>query len=293
MKEALSLIGNTPIVRIPNTNIYVKLEKFNLGGSIKDRSVLGMVLAAQNSGIIKEGNTLIEATSGNTGIALALISNLLGVKVIIVMPDTMSIERRQLIKAYGAELILTPGSLGMKGSIAKVNELLVEHSDYVNLNQFDNVANANYHYETTGQEILKQVKNIDAYVSGVGTGGSFTGITRAIKEVYPNAKGIVVEPNTSKTISTGEVGPHKIAGIGAGFVPSILDKDLIDDYVYVSSEEASAQAIAFAKEMGILVGISSGANIAAAYAYATKHPEQVVVTMAPDGAEKYLSVLEF
>ncbi|MGL5541097.1 MAG: cysteine synthase A [Erysipelotrichaceae bacterium] len=293
MKEAMKLIGNTPAFQIPGTSIFVKLEKFNLGGSVKDRAVMGMMLDAQAKGILKEGSTIIEPTSGNTGIAISLLANLFGYRAIIVMPETMSVERRQLIKAYGAELILTPGSQGMKGAIAHVEKMRAEHPDYVQLGQFDNEANAHYHYRTTGQEILQQVQNIDAFVSGVGTGGTFTGVTRALKEVYPTLKAVVVEPLHSPIISKGEASPHKIAGISAGFVPAILDKGLIDEYLYISDEEAMRSTVEFVKETGILVGISSGANIAAARKYAALHPHAVVVTIAPDGGEKYLSVLDF
>ncbi|MGL5978423.1 MAG: cysteine synthase A [Erysipelotrichaceae bacterium] len=293
MKEAMKLIGNTPLYRIPNTNIYVKLEKFNLGGSVKDRSVMGMMLDAQDRGVLTEGKTIVEATSGNTGIAIALLANLFNYKAKILMPETMSVERRQIIKAYGAELILTPGSEGMKGAIARAQAILESEEDTVALGQFDNPANANYHYRTTGQEILKQVTNIDAFISGVGTGGTFTGVSKALKEVYPNVKAIVVEPENSPIISKGNAAPHKIAGISAGFVPSILDRNLIDGYLYVSDQDAFDMAKCFVAEYGILVGISSGANIAAAFAYAKAHPEEVIVTIAPDGGEKYLSVLQF
>lgn len=291
MKEALKLIGNTPVYQIPGTQVFVKLEKFNLGGSVKDRAVLGMMLDAQANHRLQPDSVIVEATSGNTGIAIALLANIFQVKAILVMPETMSVERRQMIQAYGAELILTPGVEGMKGAIAKANELLANNDNAIDLGQFDNEANANYHEQTTGVEILKQVPHVTTFITGVGTGGTFTGVSRALKQHNLNIKTIVMEPESSPLLSKGQPAPHKIAGISAGFVPGILDRSLIDGFVYVSNEEAFATTKQFVKDTGIFVGISSGANIHAALEYAKHFPNEVIVTIAPDGGEKYLSVL--
>lgn len=291
--DTLKLIGNTPIVKLDEQNVYVKLEKFNLGGSIKDRTVLGMVNAAMEQKLIKEDTILIEATSGNTGIALALLGAIYKIKVMIIMPETMSMERRALIKAYGAQLILSPGAKGMNGALAMMQDLLHEHENYLSLKQFENEANIKIHYETTGVEILNQVPDLDMFVCGVGTGGSFSGIAKRLKEANPNIRTIVGEPQESAVISGLKPGPHKIQGIGAGFIPANLNRDLIDDVMMISTEEAMSETIKFVKETGILVGISSGANIALAKRLALRYPEKKIVTLAPDGGEKYLSMLDF
>lgn len=291
MRESLKLIGNTPMIQIEGTNVFVKLEKFNLGGSVKDRTVLGMMLDAEEKGKLTENTVIVEATSGNTGIAIALLASIFKVKAVLVMPETMSVERRQIIKAYGATLVLTPGSEGMKGAIAKANELLAQEEHGLMLQQFDNVANALFHEKTTGAEVLAQVPNITTFISGVGTGGTFSGVGHALKKANPNVKLIVMEPEGSPLLSKGTPAPHKIAGISAGFVPSILDRTLIDGYLYVSNEDAFEMTKKFVKETGIFVGISSGANIKAALDYAKEHPEEIIVTVAPDGGEKYISVL--
>ena len=291
--ETLKLIGNTPVYHMEDTNIYVKLEKFNAGGSIKDRAVMGMLQHAIDTGEIKEDSVLIEATSGNTGIALAMLGAVYHIPTIILMPETMSEERRQMIKAYGAELILTQGALGMQGSIDKMKELMDAHPNYVALAQFDNPYNPQIHYETTGKEILAQVPDVDIFVACVGTGGTFSGISRRLKEANPNIRCVAGEPKSSALISGHEAGPHKIQGIGANFIPKNFDEHVCDDVMMVSDEDALAETVAFAKTTGILVGISSGANIALAKRLEKYYPDKTIVTIAPDGGEKYLSVLEF
>lgn len=291
--ETLKLIGNTPVYHMEGTNIYVKLEKFNAGGSIKDRAVMGMLQHAMDTGEIKEDSVLIEATSGNTGIALAMLGAVYHIPTIIIMPETMSEERRQMIKAYGAQLILTKGSLGMQGSIDKMKELMDENPNYVALSQFDNPYNPQIHYETTGKEILAQVPDVDIFVACVGTGGTFTGIARRLKEANPNIRCVAGEPKSSALISGHEAGPHKIQGIGANFIPKNFDERVCDDVMMISDEDALKETVDFAKKTGVLVGISSGANIALAKRLAKYYPDKIIVTIAPDGGEKYLSVLEF
>lgn len=291
--KAYELIGNTPMYQLENTNIYVKLEKFNLGGSIKDRAVLKMVQTALKEQTITKDTVLIEATSGNTGIALAMIGAMFQIPVIIVMPDTMSVERRQLVKAYGAELVLTEGKLGMNGAIAYMEKAKKAHANYQSLSQFDNEANVQAHYETTAEEILTQVPDVDIFVAGIGTGGTFSGVAKRLKEVKQDIRTIAGEPKDSAVLSGLQPGPHKIQGIGAGFVPSILDTDLIDDIMMVTNEEAVEETKRFVRETGILIGISSGANIALARRLADRNPDKKIVTVAPDGGEKYLSVLDF
>lgn len=291
--ETLKLIGNTPVYHMEGTNIYVKLEKFNAGGSIKDRAVMGMLQHAMDAGEIKKDSVLIEATSGNTGIALAMLGAVYHIPTIIIMPETMSEERRQMIKAYGAQLILTKGSLGMQGSIDKMKELMDENPNYVALSQFDNPYNPQIHYETTGKEILAQVPDVDIFVACVGTGGTFTGIARRLKEASANIRCVAGEPKSSALISGHEAGPHKIQGIGANFIPKNFDERVCDDVMMISDEDALKETVDFAKTTGVLVGISSGANIALAKRLAKYYPDKTIVTIAPDGGEKYLSVLEF
>lgn len=291
--ETLKLIGNTPMYHLQETNIYMKLEKYNVGGSIKDRTVLGMLQAAMQAGEIKENTVLIEATSGNTGIALAMLGAVYHIPVIIIMPESMSEERRSMVKAYGAKLILSEAKGGMKGAIALMNSMLSKHPEYVSLKQFENPANVQIHYETTGKEILEQVPNIDIFVAGVGTGGSFSGIAKRLKEHDSNIRCIAGEPMKSSVISGHDAGPHKIQGIGAGFIPEILNRELIDDVMMVDDTDAIQETINFAKETGILVGISSGANLVLAKRLAQYYPDQTIVTLAPDGGEKYLSILPF
>ena len=293
MKETLKLIGNTPLYRIENTNIYVKLEKFNAAGSIKDRAVLGMLKKAMEKGTIKKDSVLIEATSGNTGIALAMLGAIYHLPVIIIMPETMSMERRKLIQAYGAELILTEGAKGMQGSLDALASLQKEHPNYITLSQFDNPDNPQFHYETTGKEILEQLPDVDIFVAGIGTGGTFTGVARRLKEANPNIRCVSGEPKDSAIISGHQPGPHKIQGIGANFIPANFDKELADDVMLISNEEAIEETKNFARTTGILVGISSGGNIALAKRLAAYYPNKKIVTIAPDGGEKYLSVLDF
>ena len=293
MRESTKLIGNTPMLRLENTNIYIKLEKFNAGGSVKDRAVLGMLSKAMEKGKLVPGDVLVEATSGNTGIALAMLGAMYNIEVIIFMPESMSLERRQLVKAYGAQLVLTPASQGMKGAMEAMNAYKQEHVNAKSLDQFDNEDNVLAHYETTGKEILKQVEHIDMFVACVGTGGTFSGVAKRLKEHDPSIMCIAGEPEKSALLSGQEAGSHKIQGIGANFVPGNFHRELCDDIMLVSDEEALRETKAFVKETGILVGISSGANIALAKRLAWRNPDKTIVTIAPDGGEKYLSVLDF
>ena len=295
----LDLIGNTPVVKIDFedeniADVYVKLEKFNLSGSVKDRAALGMIEAAEKEGLLKEGSVIIEPTSGNTGIALALIGRLKGYKVIIVMPDTMSIERRATLKAYGAELILTDGTKGMGEAIAIAEKLAAENPNYFLPQQFNNKANPEKHYETTGKELLDDFKVIDAFVAGVGTGGTIVGVAKRLKERSKDTKVVGVEPSTSAVLSGEKPGKHSIQGIGTGFIPKNYDASVVDEIVKISSEEAVEYAKKASHDFGLFVGISSGASIAAAYQVAKKLGKgKIVVTLAPDGGEKYLSVEAF
>ena len=295
----LDLIGNTPVVKVDFkdeniADVYVKLEKFNLSGSVKDRAALGMIEAAEKEGLFKEGSVIIEPTSGNTGIALALIGRLKGYKVIIVMPDTMSIERRSTLKAYGAELILTDGTKGMGEAIAVAEKLAAENSNYFLPQQFNNKANPEKHYETTAKEIIDDFKIIDAFVAGVGTGGTIVGVAKRLKERSKDTKVVGVEPSTSAVLSGEKPGKHSIQGIGTGFIPKNYDASVVDEIVKISSEEAVEYAKKASYDFGLFVGISSGANIAAAYQVAKKLGKgKIVVTIAPDGGEKYLSVEAF
>ena len=295
----LDLIGNTPVVKVDFkdeniADVYVKLEKFNLSGSVKDRAALGMIETAEKEGLLKEGSVIIEPTSGNTGIALALIGRLKGYKVIIVMPDTMSIERRATLKAYGAELILTDGTKGMGEAIAIAEKLAAENPNYFLPQQFNNKANPEKHYETTGKELLDDFKVIDAFVAGVGTGGTIVGVAKRLKERSKDTKVVGVEPSTSAVLSGEKPGKHGIQGIGTGFIPKNYDASVVDEIVKISSEEAFEYAKKASHDFGLFVGISSGANIAAAYQVAKKLGKgKIVVTLAPDGGEKYLSVEAF
>jgi cysteine synthase A len=295
--NVLDMIGATPVLKLNKlvkgdmADIYVKLEKFNPAGSIKDRAALGMIEKAENLGLLKEGYTIIEPTSGNTGIALAMIGRIKGYEVIIVMPDTMSVERRNLIKAYGAQLILTDGTKGMKGAINKAKEIAEGNPNFFIPQQFNNLANPAKHYDTTAEEIMKDVEDLDIFVAGVGTGGTITGVGRRLKEIKQGVKVVAVEPEKSPVLSGGEPGPHKIQGIGAGFIPDIYDSSVVDEIIKISDEEAFEMARLMAKEEGILVGISTGANIAAAIKIAKKVGKgRKVVTVSPDGGEKYISM---
>ena len=292
-RDGLELIGNTPMISLDKIcfeNVFVKLEKYNPGGSIKDRIALSMIEGAEKKGILKEGSVLVEATSGNTGIGLAMAGNLKGYKVIIIMPETMSIERRQLVKAFGAELILTEGVKGMNGSIEKLNELLKENSNYINLGQFENEDNPKVHYETTGPEIYKEVPDVDVVVAGIGSGGTISGIGKFLKEKNKNVEVIGIEPKSSPLITQKKAGPHKIQGIGANFVPKNYDENVVDKVITVSDEDSFEMVRVLANKLGILVGISSGANTFAALEIAKKYPNKKIVTVAPDGIDKYMSM---
>ena len=291
--NVLDMIGNTPMIKlnnIGNSNLYVKLEKYNPAGSIKDRAVYYMVENLEKNGILKKGDVLVEATSGNTGIALSMIGSLKGYKVIIVMPETMSIERRTLMKAYGAKFILTDGSLGMKGSIEMMNKLLSENTNYISLKQFDNEYNPLAHYETTGVEIYNQVKDIDIFVCGVGTGGTISGVGKYLKEQNPNIRVVAVEPEGSPVISKNKKGSHKIQGIGAGFIPKNYNKNVVDEVMTITDEESYKGVRIMAQKEGILVGISSGANVYAALKLCEMYPNKKIVTVVPDGIDKYMSM---
>lgn len=289
-------IGKTPLIRLYNEDknnkaeILAKLESFNPAGSVKDRPALYMIEDAEKKGILKKGGTIVEPTSGNTGIALAMIGAAKGYKVIIVMPDTMSIERRKLMEGYGAEVILTEGKYGMAGSVELANKLAKENG-YFMLDQFGNINNVKAHYETTGVEIIEDTKGkVDAFVAGVGTGGTITGVGRRLKEMNPDILIIAVEPKKSPLLSGGKAGPHGLQGIGANFIPSILDRDIIDEIIQVEEEEAYLQVRKLGKNDGILCGISSGANLFAANKLAEKLGKgKTVVTLLPDTGERYLS----
>jgi len=290
------LIGQTPLVRLQRmvkpgmANIYVKVESFNPGGSIKDRIAWRMIQDAEQRGTLQPGGTIIEPTSGNTGIGLAMIAAARGYHLIVVMPDTLSVERRQLMAAYGAEFVLTPGAEGMNGAIAEAKRLRTENPDYFMPQQFENPANPEAHRQSTALELLEQLKNIDAFVAGIGTGGTITGVGEVLKASLPEIKIIGVEPASSPVISGGKPGPHKIQGIGAGFVPLVLNKAILDELIQVSNEDAAEITRRLAREEGLLVGISSGAAVCAALKVAgTLGEGKNVVVMAPDTGERYLS----
>ena len=293
LASSLKFVGNTPIYQLDNTNIFVKLEKYNLGGSVKDRAVLGMLEEAKRQGKVNEDTIIVEPTSGNTGIAVAILASILGLKAVIIMPESMSLERRNLIKAYGAQLILTPKELGIKGSIELAEKLRGKYPNAISLSQFDNPANPAYHHKTTGKEILEQVPDIDIFVAGVGTGGTFSGVAKYLKENKPGVLAVALEPEESPAISKGHGGVHKIQGIGTGFVPENFDKELMDEVYTVSSEEAIEATKDFVRTTGIGVGISSGAAIAGAKKVAAKYLDKKIVTILPDGVDKYLSMLDF
>lgn len=294
-ESVLELIGNTPMLKLKkedenSADIYVKLEKFNATGSVKDRAALGMIEKAEKDNLIKPGDTIVEPTSGNTGIALAMIGKLKGYKVIIVMPETMSEERRALIKAYGAELILTDGKKGMKGAIAKAEELSKQPGYFIP-SQFDNEANKEKHYETTAEEILKDLPDVDVFIAGVGTGGTVTGVSKKLKERLKNVRTIAAEPEKSKVLSGGKPGPHSIQGIGAGFIPSIYESEVIDEVFAVTDEDAFKEAKEFAAKEGLLVGISTGCALSVAKNIAKEiGKDKKIVLIAPDGGEKYISM---
>ena len=293
--DMTELIGETPIVKLKQTekdvaDIYLKLEFMNPGSSVKDRIALAMIEAAEEEGIIKPGDTIIEPTSGNTGIGLAMVAAAKGYKLVVVMPDTMSQERRNLLRAYGAELVLTPGADGMKGAIQKSEDLKAEHG-YFMPQQFTNAANPHVHAQTTGKEIVKQMKDgLDAFVSGIGTGGTITGAGKVLRDTFNNIKIYAVEPTDSAVLSGGSPGPHKIQGLGAGFVPGVLDTDIYDDVIQISNEDAFSTSREVARQSGILGGISSGAAVAAAQQVAKDlGKDKKVLAVLPDNGERYLS----
>lgn len=286
------LIGNTPMIKVKeDPNILLKLERSNPGGSVKDRICYSMIKAAEESGRLKAGGTIVEPTSGNTGIGLALIGAARGYKVILTMPDTMSVERRKLLKAYGAELVLTPGAEGMKGAINKAKELVTENDNYFMPQQFENPANPEIHRKTTAREILEDTgRKIDYFVAGVGTGGTLTGVGEVLKEENPEIQVIAVEPADSAVLSGEEPGPHKIQGIGAGFIPEVLNTKIIDRVIKIGNEEAMEAARELARVHGLLVGISSGAAYAATRKLAGEvSGDKTIVAIAPDTGERYLS----
>ncbi len=289
------LVGQTPLVKLnrltgPNdADVYLKLEYFNPGSSVKDRIALAMIQAAEKSGELQEGGTLIEPTSGNTGIGLAMIAAAKGYKAVLVMPDTMSLERRNLLRAYGANLILTPGAEGMKGAIAKSEQLSKENGWFLP-QQFNNEANPEVHRLTTGPEIADALDRVDAFVSAVGTGGTITGVGSVLKERFPDVKIIAVEPTDSPVLSGGQPGPHKIQGIGAGFIPEVLDTDVYDEITLVTNDESYEYARKMAKEEGILGGVSSGAAVFAALKAAKELGKgKTVVAILASNGERYLS----
>ena len=299
-KNVEELIGNTPLVELTNiekmienkAHLFAKVESFNPGGSIKDRIALKMLNTAIKEGKVKEDTLIIEPTSGNTGIGLCMLAASKGLKAIIVMPDSMSVERIKLMKAYGAEVILTPGKLGMKGAIAKANELHEEYKNSFIPSQFENPNNPLAHYLTTGKEIYDDLNgNIDILVAGIGTGGTISGIGKYLKEHNPNIKVIGVEPEASPVLSEGKAGPHKIQGIGAGFIPNTLNTAIYDEIIKVSNENAFEHGRLSAQKEGLLVGISSGAALCAAIQVAKRDENKGknIVVIFPDTGERYLS----
>ncbi len=296
VEHAYDLIGYTPVVRLNrivpkgSAKVYVKLESANPGGSVKDRIALNMIQDAEARGVLKPGNTLLEATSGNTGIGLAFVAATKGYKITLVMPDTMTQERRALLKAYGAALVLTPGSGGMKAAVDKAQELADAEPNYFLVRQFDNPANPEIHRRTTALEILEQVPELDAFVAGVGTGGTVTGVGEVLAEQKPGTLVIAVEPETSPLLSTGQVGPHKIQGIGPNFVPSILNRKAFQRIRPVGYDDAIAIARRLAREEGLLSGISTGAIVFAALEVAKELGEgKTVVAILCDTGERYLT----
>ncbi len=297
-ENLLDLIGNTPIVKINNifdtdshADVYLKLENFNPSGSVKDRAALGIIEKAEKEGKLKPGSTIIEPTSGNMGISLAFIGSLKGYKTIIVMPDTMSIERRNILKALNAELILTDGARGMKSAIEKAESLASKNKNYFMPEQFSNPANVEIHYETTGKEIIRDLPDIDVFVAGVGSGGTLSGVGRRLKEYSPDIQIVAVEPLTSAVISGEKPGKHQIQGLGAGFIPKTLDLKVIDRTIPISDNKSFEFGKLIARKCGLFLGISTGANVAAAYEIAKNMEKgKKVLTVASDTGEKYLSL---
>ena len=294
-KSILELVGKTPVVKLDNidkniSELYVKLEGKNPGGSVKDRAVLGMIEDALNNGKIKKGYTIIEPTSGNTGISLAMIGKKLGFDVEIIMPESMSLERRNIIKSYGAKLILTPADKGMKGAIEKAEEILNTRKNYYMLNQFSNSSNYEYHYKTTGPEIYDALGDIDIFVAGVGTGGTISGVSKYLKEKNKNIIIVAVEPESSPVLTKGEAGAHKIQGIGAGFIPKNYLAEYIDKVIAVSDEDAFKYTKILMEREGIFSGLSTGANLVAVLKVAEEYGhDKKILFISPDGGEKYIS----
>ncbi len=301
-KSLTELIGNTPLLEVSKiekknglkARVLVKLESFNPGGSVKDRVALSMIQEAEKSGLLQPGATIIEPTSGNTGIGLAWVASVRGYKVILTMPETMSVERQNLLKALGATLVLTPGKDGMKGAIAKAEEIRDSTPGVVILQQFDNPTNPEAHRRTTGEEIWKDTDGaVDIFIAGVGTGGTVSGTSETLKRHKPSVKTIAVEPKSSPVLSGGVAGPHKIQGIGAGFIPRNFNRDVVDEIMVISDDEAIAASRLLASEEGLLVGISSGAAMAVALKEAVKEENsgKTIVTLLPDTGERYLSTV--
>ena len=305
VNSTIELVGNTPLLKADryaaaagasDANIFAKLELFNPAGSVKDRIALNMIADAEEKGILKPGATIIEPTSGNTGIGIAAVAAVKGYHAILTLPDTMSVERRNLLKAYGAELVLTEGAKGMKGAIAKAEELKESIPGSVILGQFDNKANAEAHFKTTGPEIFEQTEGkVDYFIAGVGTGGTITGVGQYLKSKNPNVKIIAVEPANSPVLSKGTAGPHKIQGIGAGFFPAVLDTKIYDEVITIENEDAFEEGRRFGHTEGALVGISSGAALKAATIIAAREEAKGknIVALLPDSGDRYLSTALF
>ena len=302
VKKAYELVGNTPLLELTNvekelnlkSKIYAKVELFNPAGSVKDRIALKMIDEAEKEGLLKDGSVIIEPTSGNTGIGLASIGSMKGYRVILTMPSSMSEERKKMLRAYGAELVLTEPKLGMKGAVDKANELLKEVPNSIILGQFINPNNPKMHYETTGPEIYKDLDgNVDIFIAGVGTGGTLSGVGKYLKEQKSNVKVIVVEPATSPLLTEGHAGSHAIQGIGANFVPDTLDRNIYDEVMDIKDDESFECARLVGKKEGILVGISSGAALAAAIKVAKREENKNIVVIFPDSGDRYLSTKLF
>ena len=295
-KNVLELIGHTPEVKInrlfgEKANVFIKLERLNPGGSIKDRIALAMIEDAEAKDILKKDTVIVEPTSGNTGVGLALVAAVKGYKLIVVMPESMSIERRRLVAAYGAEVVLTPKEKGTGGAVAKALELAAEHTNYWVPQQFQNPANPAIHEATTAQEILQSFpEGVDYFVTGVGTGGHISGISKVLKQHFPNLKTIAVEPDQSTVLSGGKPGPHALQGIGAGFIPDNYNPAVVDEVIAISKEEAYDYARRLAKQEGILAGISTGASLAAVAKVLEKQPNARILTVNYDTGERYWSV---
>ncbi|MWV47552.1 cysteine synthase A [Paenibacillus sp. HJL G12] len=300
VNNVTELIGSTPLVRLnrlvsdDSAEIYLKLEYQNPGSSVKDRIAISIVEEAEKDGTLKPGGTIVEATSGNTGIGLAMVAAAKGYKSVIVMPETMSLERRNLLRAYGAELVLTPGAEGMNGAVKKAEEIVSENPGYFMAEQFKNPANVKIHRETTGPEIVEAIESIggtlDAFVAGIGTGGTISGAGEVLKKSFPDVKIVAVEPAASPILSGGKPGPHKIQGLGANFIPDILNREIYDEIIHVENDEAFETARRVAKEEGVLAGISSGAAVFAALKVAKELGKgKRVVVVIPSNGERYLS----